>query len=99
MARQTPGEAAETVRASKAPADRREPSANTEAQGKDQYNPALRVGPQVKTDDCDMRQRMIREAAYERYAQRGYVNGFDLDDWLQAESDVDRLLRRRARTS
>ena len=35
------------------------------------------------------RQAMIREAAYERYVQRGYVVGHDLDDWLAAEVELD----------
>jgi hypothetical protein len=38
---------------------------------------------------------MISEAAYEIYAQRGYVDGFELADWLQAEAEVDRLLGKR----
>ena len=43
----------------------------------------------------ELRQRMISEAAYEIYAQRGYVDGFELADWLQAEAEVDRLLGKR----
>ncbi len=35
------------------------------------------------------RRRMIDEAAYERYKQRGFCDGFDVDDWLQAEAEVD----------
>jgi len=42
--------------------------------------------------DPDLRHRMISEAAYRRYAERGYDDGYDRDDWLQAEADVDRLL-------
>ena len=42
--------------------------------------------------DPDLRHRMISEAAYHRYVERGYANGYDLDDWLKAESDVERLL-------
>jgi hypothetical protein len=30
----------------------------------------------------------IRSRAYELYEQRGCVFGHDLDDWLQAESEV-----------
>lgn len=26
--------------------------------------------------------------AYELYEARGYVDGFDVDDWLQAEQDI-----------
>lgn len=30
----------------------------------------------------------IRRRAYELYAQRGRVDGFALDDWLQAERQI-----------
>jgi hypothetical protein len=34
---------------------------------------------------------MISEAAYALYAQRGYVDGYDVEDWLAAEAEVDHL--------
>ena len=40
----------------------------------------------------DLRHRMISEAAFHRYAERGYADGYDLDDWLQAEAEVDHVL-------
>ena len=45
--------------------------------------------------DHDLRHRMISEAAYHLYARRGYVDGFELDDWFQAEGEVDRVLNER----
>ena len=30
----------------------------------------------------------IRQRAYELYLQRGRVDGFALDDWLQAEGEI-----------
>jgi len=33
-------------------------------------------------------QEQIRRRAYELYEQRGRQDGHDLDDWLQAESEV-----------
>ena len=36
------------------------------------------------------RERVIREAAYFRYIQRGAVLGHDLDDWLAAEAAIFR---------
>ncbi len=42
--------------------------------------------------DPDLRHRMISEAAYYLYAQRGYADGFDVDDWLMAEGQVDALI-------
>lgn len=43
------------------------------------------------TLDADLRHRMISEAAYQMYAQRGYADGYDLDDWLEAETLVDHI--------
>lgn len=46
--------------------------------------------------DPDLRYRMISEAAYALYAARGCVDGYDVDDWLAAEAQVDHLLLGRA---
>lgn len=45
--------------------------------------------------DADLRHRMISEAAFHRYAEHGYADGYDMDDWLQAEAEVDHLLLNR----
>ena len=42
--------------------------------------------------DPDLRHRMISEAAYHLYAERGYADGYEVDDWQQAEAAVDHLL-------
>lgn len=47
--------------------------------------------------DPDLRHRMISEAAYGLYVQRGYADGFDVDDWMAAEAQVDHLLVNRPR--
>ena len=44
----------------------------------------------------EMRHQMIAEAAYLRAEQRGFTPGDPLDDWLNAEREVDRLLNDRA---
>jgi hypothetical protein len=41
--------------------------------------------------DPDLRHRMISEAAYHMFIQRGYADGYELDDWLQAEAQVDHV--------
>jgi hypothetical protein len=41
--------------------------------------------------DADLRHRMISETAYHLYAQRGYADGYDLDDWFQAETQIDHI--------
>jgi Protein of unknown function (DUF2934) len=42
--------------------------------------------------DPELRYRMISETAYNLYQDRGYTDGYELDDWLQAEAAVDHLL-------
>ena len=46
----------------------------------------------------DLRHRMISEAAYHLFEERGYAEGYELDDWLQAEAGVDHLLLKREST-
>ena len=40
----------------------------------------------------ETRQAMISEAAYLRAEQRGFASGYELEDWLLAEREVDALL-------
>lgn len=44
----------------------------------------------------DLRHRLISERAYARYCGRGYADGYDIDDWLEAEAEVDHLTVPRA---
>ncbi len=46
-----------------------------------------------KTHDPAMREIMIAEAAYYRWEQSGYVVGLELEHWLQAEQDIDSMLK------
>ncbi|MEO8159374.1 MAG: DUF2934 domain-containing protein [Betaproteobacteria bacterium] len=39
------------------------------------------------------RQRMIAEAAYLRAEQRGFAAGWEQEDWLLAEAEIDRLIQ------
>ena len=39
----------------------------------------------------EQREAMIRDAAYFHYAQRGYAHGHDLEDWLAAEAEIERI--------
>jgi hypothetical protein len=47
--------------------------------------------------DPDLRHRMISAAAYQRYVERGYADGYDLDDWMAAETEVEHVLVNRRR--
>jgi hypothetical protein len=44
--------------------------------------------------DPDLRHRMVSEAAYYLYQQRGCTDGYELDDWLQAEAQIDHIALR-----
>ena len=46
-----------------------------------------RITRQTATSSAD-HQEQIRRRAYELYEQRRREDGRDLDDWLQAESEV-----------
>jgi hypothetical protein len=42
------------------------------------------------------RHRLISEAAYYRAEQRGFIEGFELEDWLAAEAEIDSRMESRA---
>ena len=89
MPRQTSSKATESTRAPKLPP--------ADLRGLPNAVPQRDAKPAFAQDEVtrELRQRMISEAAYEIYVQRGYVDGFELADWLQAEAEVDRLLGKR----
>jgi hypothetical protein len=39
--------------------------------------------------DAEMRSSMIAGAAYYRAEARGFATGYELDDWLAAETETD----------
>jgi len=42
------------------------------------------------------RQKMIADAAYYRAEKRNFAPGYEHEDWLAAEAEVDAILRKRA---
>jgi hypothetical protein len=52
----------------------------------------LGFGSTAAQSSPEMREAMIRLAAYSFYERRGLVEGRELEDWLQAEMEVDRQL-------
>jgi hypothetical protein len=48
--------------------------------------------PETAASDAEKREALIRIAAYSFYERRGCVSGHELEDWLQAEMEVDRQL-------
>ena len=56
---------------------------------------AARPKPRVKKNavvPSAERTRLIAEAAYFKAAQRGFAGGGELDDWIEAEAEIDALL-------
>jgi len=54
--------------------------------------PQVPAPSQTVMSDADKREVLVRIAAYSFYERRGYVCGHELEDWLQAELEVDREL-------
>ena len=48
--------------------------------------------PTTVVPDPEQRHQMIREAAYHRAQKRGFQGAGELEDWLQAEREVDAML-------
>ena len=56
-------------------------------------NRSIRPGSGKKRIVPQERERMIATAAYFRAQRRGFAPGHEEEDWLQAEAEVDGLLR------
>jgi len=54
--------------------------------------PEARSPAQEYHIDDKQRHAMIAQAAYFRAERRGFVHGGELDDWLDAEREVSRML-------
>lgn len=61
-----------------------------------------RIGPQpIRSEPVpqgsvwlpEEREYMIAEAAYYRAERRGFAHGNEMEDWLQAESEIDSLIQ------
>jgi uncharacterized protein YegP (UPF0339 family) len=52
-------------------------------------------GASRTTESSVVLREQLRARAYHIYEQRGRENGHDLDDWLQAESEITQQFRRR----
>ena len=50
--------------------------------------PAKRFTPMADARDEKARREEIEQRAYQRFSDRGYERGADLDDWLAAEREV-----------
>lgn len=50
------------------------------------------------TDKKFPSENQIRERAYEIYASRGYADGYEIEDWLTAERELQEFMERQAVT-
>jgi hypothetical protein len=48
-----------------------------------------RPAPISKFNDAEVKRRMIAEAAYFVAERRGFAPGYAIDDWLQAEQEIE----------
>ena len=44
----------------------------------------------------DVRRKMVAESAYHRAERRGFAPGYESEDWLAAEAEIDALLKARS---
>jgi hypothetical protein len=72
------------------PAPRRRTSAAKGRTSATKVEPASSARPLAVP--AETRREMIAKAAYLRAERRGFVPGFEEDDWLTAEKEVDALL-------
>ena len=56
---------------------------------------AIRRGPvpQEGAAGPEEREQMIAEAAYYRAERRGFAPGYEMEDWMQAEIEIDSLIQ------
>jgi hypothetical protein len=47
------------------------------------------TAPSFKVDDDEAKRRLIAEIAYLAAERRGFSPGYELDDWLEAEQEVE----------
>ena len=52
-------------------------------------------GPRAASPDKEAREEMIRTAAYLLAERRGFCPGRELDDWLEAEREIERAVANR----
>lgn len=84
---------AKTTKASAAPEAPKKSTAKTAAP-KSSTPRTKKAKPGNGAISEEMRQHMIREAAYYRAEHRGFSGAADMEDWLVAEQEIDAMLGR-----
>ena len=65
------------------------PSTQPKEAASDRRDAAPQAGRSAAGAEREEREERIREAAYQRYRQRGDRAGEAMDDWLAAEAEID----------
>lgn len=84
------------TKATKAPKDRTPPKAKGKPKSKAaapaEATPASAGTPPAGGVEAEQRRKLIAEAAYRRAERRGFEQGDPVQDWLEAEREVDQRL-------
>jgi hypothetical protein len=73
--------------AATSPAKTAAPKQTVQAAGKDEAAMASPAGESTASKD-----EFVRQVAYDYYEARGRIGGYELDDWLRAEAEFERIL-------
>lgn len=71
------------------------PKVTTQKKAAEQKTATVKTGPRKQQKinvTAEERYRMIADAAYYKAERRGFVGGHPVNDWIEAEVEVDRLL-------
>jgi len=95
--RRTSGARAANGTDAPSPADASDPSVapSQKVRSRRAKSPAASATPRHRED----RHASIAEAAYFRSQHRGFIPGYELEDWLAAEEEVDQRLTGEGRVS
>lgn len=87
-----------TKRASRVSGKPAAKAVETTATRKPTAKPQKKMSPRINSIAPEQRQEMIAVAAYYRGEKRGFSNEGAIEDWVQAEMEVDRILNTQKRT-
>jgi len=76
-----------------APPTRKTPAAAARPAAKRAASQPFEARAEISAEEL---RKLIAEAAYYRAKERGFAPGYEVDDWVQAEAEVKRLIGRTA---
>lgn len=88
-----PGKAMATAKAvGKAPIAAKSATAKPADEAKKKASPAKKLVKKPSAPSQEERMRWIATAAYHRAEKRGFAPGYEVQDWLDAEAEIDELV-------